>query len=85
MPKSKVTVYIDQELRDWMWSMRKLTGRTLPDLFNEAIGDFRAKVIAEEVGCLNPDTGRAFVKIKGEDFPDMGSVTLVGGRPPSEV
>lgn len=65
--------------------MRELTGIPLPDLFNEALADFRKKKIAEEIGCRDPKTGRVFVKVKGEDFPDRGDVVLSGGRPPDRL
>lgn len=83
MGTRKVSIYIDEDLRDWIWTMRVLTGRSLKELFDEGMGDFRKKIIAEEVGCLDPETGRVFIKVAGQDFPKREDpVVLKGGRPP---
>lgn len=83
MSTRKVSIYLDEELRDWLWRMRVLTNRPLGGLFKEALTDFREKTIAQEVGCLDPETGRVFVKVAGQDFPEReGPIVLKGGRPP---
>lgn len=84
MGKRKVTVYLEEDDREWLWRMRELTGDPLPALFKEMIEDFRGKKIAEEIGCRDPDTGRVFIKVAGQDFPQRErSVVLDGGRPPN--
>ena len=85
VPTKKVTIHIDEEKQQWLWGVSLLTGRKLRALFEEMIDDYRDKLIGEAVGCLDPDTGRAFVKVAGEDFPPRSKpVSLPAGRPPEQ-
>lgn len=83
MANYKITTYVDEDLLEWVKTVRLLTGTPMPDLWNRAIQLLRDEMRGEEIGCRDPDSGRMFVKVAGEDFPMRDqTIELKGGRPP---